>query len=302
MRTANRVRSPERAAAAQNERTAALVKQLVDQLGQMRGAAMKVGQVLSMVEFEGLPEDERRRAPSQSSPSCAMTSRQSRSQSSSGCCDRVRGAPLPCVLRVRRAGICGRLDRPGAPGDDPRGAKRWSSRCSIQASPRPSRPTCATPCSCCRSSSGSRRASTSRRSPPSCVSGSPRSSTMSSRRRTSGGSGVCCRGHPFISVPGGQHRALDATGARVGVRRRVSGSSWCAGSTSPSATATGRLSSASTSACSTAIAFALGDPHPGNYLLRPDGRVGFLDYGLLRDTRRGACGRGGGNRTCRPSR
>jgi predicted unusual protein kinase regulating ubiquinone biosynthesis (AarF/ABC1/UbiB family) len=28
---------------------------------------------------------------------------------------------------------------------------------------------------------------------------------------------------------------------------------------------------------------ALGDPHPGNYLLRPDGRVGFLDYGLLRD-------------------
>jgi predicted unusual protein kinase regulating ubiquinone biosynthesis (AarF/ABC1/UbiB family) len=28
---------------------------------------------------------------------------------------------------------------------------------------------------------------------------------------------------------------------------------------------------------------ALGDPHPGNYLLRPDGRVCFLDFGLLRD-------------------
>jgi predicted unusual protein kinase regulating ubiquinone biosynthesis (AarF/ABC1/UbiB family) len=28
---------------------------------------------------------------------------------------------------------------------------------------------------------------------------------------------------------------------------------------------------------------ALGDPHPGNYLLSPDGRVGFLDFGLLRD-------------------
>jgi hypothetical protein len=27
---------------------------------------------------------------------------------------------------------------------------------------------------------------------------------------------------------------------------------------------------------------ALGDPHPGNYLLRPDGRVAFLDYGLVR--------------------
>jgi predicted unusual protein kinase regulating ubiquinone biosynthesis (AarF/ABC1/UbiB family) len=59
MRTANRVRTPERAAAAQGERTAALVGQLVDRLGQMRGAAMKVGQMISMVEFDGLPEDER---------------------------------------------------------------------------------------------------------------------------------------------------------------------------------------------------------------------------------------------------
>src|ERR1700745_3006471 len=53
-RMAGRVRSPERVAAAQSERTAALVEQLVKQLGQMRGAAMKVGQVLSMVEFDGL--------------------------------------------------------------------------------------------------------------------------------------------------------------------------------------------------------------------------------------------------------
>jgi predicted unusual protein kinase regulating ubiquinone biosynthesis (AarF/ABC1/UbiB family) len=28
---------------------------------------------------------------------------------------------------------------------------------------------------------------------------------------------------------------------------------------------------------------ALGDPHPGNYLLCPDGRVCFVDFGLLRD-------------------
>src|SRR6266496_2193819 len=59
MRTANRVRTPERAAVAQRERTAALIQQVVEQLGQMRGAAMKVGQMLSMVEFDGLPEDER---------------------------------------------------------------------------------------------------------------------------------------------------------------------------------------------------------------------------------------------------
>jgi predicted unusual protein kinase regulating ubiquinone biosynthesis (AarF/ABC1/UbiB family) len=59
MRTANRIRTPKRAAAAQKGRTAALVQELVDQLGQMRGAAMKVGQMISMVEFDGLPEDER---------------------------------------------------------------------------------------------------------------------------------------------------------------------------------------------------------------------------------------------------
>ena len=35
------------------------MRQLVEQLGQMRGAAMKVGQMISMVEFDGLPEDER---------------------------------------------------------------------------------------------------------------------------------------------------------------------------------------------------------------------------------------------------
>src|SRR5665213_571267 len=58
MRTANRVRTPERAAAAQSERTAALVHELVDQLGQMRGAAMKVGQMISMVELDGLAEAE----------------------------------------------------------------------------------------------------------------------------------------------------------------------------------------------------------------------------------------------------
>jgi predicted unusual protein kinase regulating ubiquinone biosynthesis (AarF/ABC1/UbiB family) len=59
MRTANRVRTPERAAAAQNERAAALIQQIVEQLGQMRGAAMKVGQMISIVELDGLPEDER---------------------------------------------------------------------------------------------------------------------------------------------------------------------------------------------------------------------------------------------------
>ncbi len=58
-RAANLVRSPERADAATGERAAALARELVEQLGQMRGAAMKVGQVLSTVEFTAIPESER---------------------------------------------------------------------------------------------------------------------------------------------------------------------------------------------------------------------------------------------------
>src|SRR5437588_1853155 len=58
MRAANRVRTPERAAAAENERTTALVNELVEQLSRMRGAAMKVGQILSMVEFDTLPDEQ----------------------------------------------------------------------------------------------------------------------------------------------------------------------------------------------------------------------------------------------------
>src|SRR5436309_9541810 len=58
MRAANRMRTPERAEAAERQRTAALVNELVDQLGRMRGAAMKVGQMLSMVDFDGLEDEQ----------------------------------------------------------------------------------------------------------------------------------------------------------------------------------------------------------------------------------------------------
>src|ERR687892_659572 len=58
-RAANVARTPERADAATGERAAALARELVEQLGRMRGAAMKVGQVLSTIDFTALPEEER---------------------------------------------------------------------------------------------------------------------------------------------------------------------------------------------------------------------------------------------------
>lgn len=56
---ADRVRSDERAEQAGRQRTLQLADALVDQLGTMKGAAMKMGQVLSGVEWAGLPEDSR---------------------------------------------------------------------------------------------------------------------------------------------------------------------------------------------------------------------------------------------------
>jgi predicted unusual protein kinase regulating ubiquinone biosynthesis (AarF/ABC1/UbiB family) len=56
---ANVLRSPERADAATGERAAALARELVTQLGHMRGAAMKIGQVLSTVDFTAIPASER---------------------------------------------------------------------------------------------------------------------------------------------------------------------------------------------------------------------------------------------------
>jgi predicted unusual protein kinase regulating ubiquinone biosynthesis (AarF/ABC1/UbiB family) len=37
----------------------------------------------------------------------------------------------------------------------------------------------------------------------------------------------------------------------------------------------------------TGLDLACGDPHPGNYLLRPDGRVSFFDFGMMRQLPKG---------------
>jgi predicted unusual protein kinase regulating ubiquinone biosynthesis (AarF/ABC1/UbiB family) len=56
---ANRLRTDEQAEAADAKRALALADELVTQLGQMKGAAMKLGQVLSTVDFDLVPEGER---------------------------------------------------------------------------------------------------------------------------------------------------------------------------------------------------------------------------------------------------
>src|SRR6201989_2318492 len=58
-RAATTRRKKKQAGAPTGARAAATARELVKQLGQMRGAAMKIGQVLSTVDFTAIPEGER---------------------------------------------------------------------------------------------------------------------------------------------------------------------------------------------------------------------------------------------------
>ncbi|MBA2347786.1 MAG: AarF/ABC1/UbiB kinase family protein [Solirubrobacterales bacterium] len=59
MRAANTFRSDAKADAKQGERAMATANELVARLGEMKGAAMKIGQILSTIDFELIPEGER---------------------------------------------------------------------------------------------------------------------------------------------------------------------------------------------------------------------------------------------------
>ncbi|MGZ4255901.1 MAG: ABC1 kinase family protein, partial [Solirubrobacteraceae bacterium] len=90
------------------------------------------------------------------------------------------------------------------------------------------------------------------------------------------------RGHPFISVPAvntglSTRRVLVSEyieGERFGAVRRLD---------EPQRDRYGEIVFRFYFGVLYRDRIALGDPHPGNYLLRRDGRVGFVDYGLLRD-------------------
>src|ERR1039458_3800019 len=203
MRTANRVRTPERAAAAQSERTAALVHQLVDQLGQMRGAAMKVGQMISIVEFGGIGEDE-----------------QDELQRKLAAL-RADVPPVPFAAP----------DGPIAPEVRERIGEELDYELEAQNQRRIER---------------------------------------------------LMRGHPFVRVP---RVHTDLSTRRVLVSEYIEGDRF---------EAVRRFGEAQRDRYGEIVfrfffgllyrdRIALGDPHPGNYLLCPDGRVCFLDFGLLRD-------------------
>jgi predicted unusual protein kinase regulating ubiquinone biosynthesis (AarF/ABC1/UbiB family) len=281
MRTANRLRSPERAEAAQNDRTAALVNELVDQLGRMRGAAMKVGQVISMIEFDGLPEEQRDELQSK------LASLR----------DNVPPVPFRKLEKLMEQELGGPLKRTFSEFDEQAFAAasigqvhRAVTVDGDQVAVKVQYPGVAEAVDTDLRNAMLLLPLVKRLAPG--LDARPLFNEL--RERISEGLDYelealqhrrverLLRGHPFISVP----RVDTALSARrVLVTEYVEGERFAAVRElgEPARDRYGEIVFRFYFGLLYRHRIALGDPHPGNYLLRPDGRVAFLDYGMLRD-------------------
>jgi predicted unusual protein kinase regulating ubiquinone biosynthesis (AarF/ABC1/UbiB family) len=281
MTTANRVRSPERAAEARDERTAALVEELVDQLGRMRGAAMKVGQLFSMIELDGLPDEQR----------AALESRLATLR------DDVPPVPFSRLERLLREELGAPLGRVFASFDEDAFAAasigqvhRATTREGEEVVVKVQYPGVAEAVD-----SDLRSAALLlpliRRLAPS-IDARPLLDELRDRigeeldyeLEAQHGRRIerLHRGHPFITVP----RVLtELSTRRVLVTEFVEGERFEAvrALDGPQRDRYGEIVFRFFFGLLYRRGIALGDPHPGNYLLRPDGRVAFLDFGLVRD-------------------
>src|ERR1700722_5209850 len=281
MRTANRVRTPERAAAAQSERTAALVRQLVDQLGQMRGAAMKVGQMISMVEFDGLPEDERDEL----------------QRSLAALRDNVPAVPFADLEKLMRQEFGGPLSRVFSEFDERAFAAasigqvhRATTVEGDEVAVKIQYPGVAEAVETDLRNATLLLPLVKRLAPGLDV------KALAAEMRERIGEELdyeleaqnhrrierLMRGHPFVRVP---RVHLDLSTRRVLVSEYIEGEGF---------EVVRRADEAQRDRYGEIVfrfffgllyrdRIALGDPHPGNYLLRPDGRVCFLDFGFIRD-------------------
>jgi predicted unusual protein kinase regulating ubiquinone biosynthesis (AarF/ABC1/UbiB family) len=281
MRAANRVRSPERAAAAENDRTAALVHELVDQLGRMRGAAMKVGQMLSMVEFDGLPEQQqdelqRKLASLRDGIPPVPFSRLEK------LLRKELGAPLRSTFsdfdeRAFAAASIGQVHRATTLDGD-------------QVVVKVQYPGVAEAVETDLRNAMLLLPLVKRLAPgldASALAGEMRERIeeeldyeleAQNQRRIE----RLMRGHPFISVP---RVYTHLSTRRVLVSEYVEGErfEFVRRADENQRDSYGEVVFRFFFGLTYRDRIALGDPHPGNYLLRPDGRVCFLDFGLLRD-------------------
>src|SRR5262245_1913092 len=281
MRTANRVRSPEKAAAARDERTAATVRELVEQLSRMRGAAMKIGQLFSMIDLDGLPEEQRDELQAK-----LATLR-----------DDVPPVPFPQLEKLMRKELGAPLERVFASFDERAFAAasigqvhRATTLDGDEVVVKVQYPGIAEAVE-----SDLRNATLLlpliRRLAPG-LDAKPLFAELRERigeeldyeleaqhqRRVQ----RLFRGHPFITVP---RVRTDLSARRVLVSDYVVGERFEAVSAldQPQRDRYGEIVFRFYFGLLYRHGIALGDPHPGNYLLSPDARVASLDFGLVRD-------------------
>jgi predicted unusual protein kinase regulating ubiquinone biosynthesis (AarF/ABC1/UbiB family) len=281
MRAANRVRTPERAAAAEKERTAALVHELVDQLGRMRGAAMKVGQMISMVDFDGLPDDQRDELQQR-----LATLR-----------DSIPPMPFPRLEKLLRQELGGRLGDVFSDFDENAFAAasigqvhRATTLDGHQVVVKVQYPGVAEAVETDLRNAMLLVPLVKRLAPgldAKALGGEMRERIgeeldyeleAQNQRRIE----RLMRGHPFIYVP---RVYTDLSTRRMLVSEYVEGERFevVRRAGEPQRDRYGEIVFRFFFGLLYRDRIALGDPHPGNYLLRPDGRVSFLDFGLLRD-------------------
>ena len=143
-RATNLARSDEGKSAALERRHLEAAEQIVTALGTMKGAAMKLGQVMSFLDVGLVPEEHREEfqrklgALRDAAPKVRFADMRKVIESE------LDGAAERDVRRVRRRADRRRLDRPGLPRAPARRARWWRSRCSTRASPPRCGPTCRT--------------------------------------------------------------------------------------------------------------------------------------------------------------
>jgi predicted unusual protein kinase regulating ubiquinone biosynthesis (AarF/ABC1/UbiB family) len=279
MRAANRVRTPERAAAAESERTAALVRELVEQLGRMRGAAMKVGQMISMVEFDDLDDDQR-----DDLQRTLATLR-----------DGIPPVPFARLEKLMRQEYGEPLNRVFGDFDERAFAAasigqvhRATTLVGDEVVVKVQYPGVAEAVETDLRNAMMLLPLVKRLAP-----GLDAKSLATEMRERIGEEldyeleaqnqrriERLMRGHPYIAVP---HVYTDLSTRRVLVSEYVEGEGFelVRRAEEPQRDRYGEIVFRFFFGLLYRDQIALGDPHPGNYLLRPDGRVGFLDFGLL---------------------
>ena len=279
-RAANLVRTPERADAATGERALALAHELVEQLGQLRGAAMKVGQVLSTLDFPGIPEEERE------SFKATLASLR----------DDVPPLPFQRVRKLLESELGERLGAAFSEFDEEAFAAASIGQVhrAVTADGRPVAVKIQYPGVAEAVETDLRNAALlmplvkrlapgldTRRSTASCASASPRSSTTSIEAQNQRAVARAFRGHPFAYVP-----AVDTalSTRRVLVTELLEGRRFeeVKRLDEPERDRFGEIVFRFYFGLLAHLGRVCGDPHPGNYLLLADGSVGFLDFGLMR--------------------